>query len=423
MNAVDDSINPASLQGLSEHLQSLDGAQPEMLATVRRYCDQNSGTFNLAGLQRMHDLLWEDFSNLGGQMESVEVAPFRSIDSRGELVERPLGRAIHIVARPEVRPRILLCIHMDTVYDVDHPFQTCTSEAPGRVRGPGVIDAKGGLVVMLHALGAFEASPLARHIGWEVIINPDEEIGSPGSEALLHDRAADADLGLLFEPAMPDGSLVSWRKGVGNFEFVFRGTGAHSGRDFDKGRNAVVACCRMMDEIFSWNESPEATFNPANIRGGAALNIVPDLAIGRVNIRVASNRVLTDVETRLADLVQRYSRLDGLLEGVRVEQYGRFTSPPKEVTPELESLQRRIEACGQALGQPIRWCGSGGASDGNKFAAAGLPNIDTLGPLGGHIHSDQEFLQIDSLVPKAKLTALVLLSLAADRAKQNESEI
>ncbi len=403
------------IEELVPHVESLQQDRSEMLDGVTRFCNQNSGTFNLDGLAAMHQLVWDAFSILGGEMQSLAVDPYSSVDEKGHLVARPLGRAIHIVKRAEVRPRVLLCIHMDTVYGPDHPFQRCEfeDEERTRLRGPGVIDAKGGLVVMLHALKALEASPLANRIGWEVVVNPDEEIGSPGSEELLKQCAARADVGLLFEPAYVDGAMVSARKGTGNFEFVVRGRAAHSGRDFDKGRNAVVACCQLMAEMFGWNGKYDATINPARIRGGNALNIVPDLAIGGVNIRVASTAVQQELERDLDAVTERYNRLDGLLEGIQVERHGRFSSPPKERTAGVAALQRRIEVCGQALGQEITWRESGGASDGNKFAAAGLDNIDTLGPIGNFIHSDREYLCVDSLVPKAQLAALVLLSIAA----------
>jgi glutamate carboxypeptidase len=303
---------------------------------------------------------------------------------------------------------------MDTVYGQEVAFQKCRWDGEHRLNGPGVADAKGGLVVMLYALRALEASPLAGKLGWEVIINPDEEIGSVGSGEFLAQRAGQADLGLLFEPSLPDGTLVSTRKGTGNFEFVFRGRSAHSGREFEKGRNAIVSCCKMMNEIWHLNGKTQTTYNVGRISGGGALNIVPELAIGRVNVRVSSAEEQREAERLLGQLVENYNSQEGALEGISVEQYGKFTSPPKELTPEIEKLQRRIEECGRLLDIPVAWQSTGGACDGNKFAAAGLPNIDTLGPQGGEIHSPSEYLLTDTLVPRAKLAALVLMSLASE---------
>lgn len=344
-------------------------------------------------------------------MQRVKIPACEMVNSNGEVEIQPLGCAIHIIQRPEVRPRVLLCIHMDTVYEKSHSFQKCRLIVDGKqMNGPGVADAKGGLVVMLYGLMALERSSLAKKIGWEVIINPDEEIGSLGSTEFLQNRAREADAGLLFEPSFLDGSLVSWRKGSGNFTFVVRGRSAHSGRDFKSGRNAIAAVCRLMDRIDKLNFEPDVTYNIGRIEGGGPLNMVPDLAIGRINVRVKTSGQKLQVIDRLNELLEETNRIDG----IECTIHGTFQSPPKPMNDATEALQKRIEVCGSALGMEIRWRGTGGASDGNKFAAAGLPNIDTLGVCGGNIHSSQEFVNIDSLVSRAKLTALILMSFATD---------
>lgn len=399
---------------LLSHVQCLDTCQSEMVSLVQRLCNQNSGTYNLEGLQVVREMLAQEYAILEADVNVRDVEPQTRVDDSGQLVTRELGALLHLVKRPENRPRVLLCIHMDTVYAQEDAFQECVWDDPHRLNGPGVADAKGGLVVMLYALRALESSPWSDRLGWEVIINSDEEIGSIGSAKFLAERAGQADVGLLFEPSLPDGTMVSTRKGTGNFEFVFRGRSAHSGRDFEKGRNAVVACCKMMNDIWHLNEKSGATFNVGRISGGGALNIVPELAIGRINVRATSLEEQQEAERMLGRLVDHYNSTESPLEGIKVEQYGRFTSPPKMMTPEIVELQKRIETCGQWLGIDIGWRPTGGACDGNKFSAAGLPNIDTLGPQGGLIHSSAEYLLTDSLVSRAKLAALALMSLASE---------
>ncbi len=398
-------------QLLIDNLAWLDNKSSDMLDLVIELCDQNSGTYNLAGLADVKKLLIREFATLGGELEVLDINPQEIVDDSGEVTQQPLGQAIHIVKRPEAPFRVMLCIHMDTVYGVDHSFQKCKMLDNGHLNGPGVADAKGGLVVMLFALRALEQSPIADQIGWEVLINPDEELGSPGSADLIAERASHCHVGLLFEPAYSDGAMVSWRKGVGNFSFVVRGRSAHSGREFEKGRNAIAACARMMDEIDQLNTDPEVTFNIGKISGGGPLNVVPDLCIGRINVRTRTREQSESVYQDLRSVVEKYDQLDG----IQVTLHGKFTSPPKQLDERAERLRIRIDQCGQSLGISIPWQGSGGASDGNKFAAAGLPNIDTLGPVGGNIHSNNEFLVVSSLVPRAKLTALTLMSLAVEQ--------
>lgn len=386
------------------------------MALVESLCNQNSGTMNLEGIEAVKQQLIEAYSSLGGELHVRDCGPRTIIDAQGNETKVPLGQAIHIIKRPDAKRKVLLCIHMDTVYGVDHPFQTCRMLDNGTFNGPGVADAKGGLVVMLEALRAFESSSLADQLGWEVLINPDEEIGSPGSLALIQEIAPRCDFGLLFEPGLDETHLVSWRKGSGNFTFVVCGKAAHAGRAFAEGRNAITHASKLAVAIDELNTDPEVTFNIGKIEGGGALNVVPDLAIVRINARVRTPEEQTRVETSLAQLAESFAAADGF----SVKLYGYFSSPPKPMTDGMNQVQKRIEQCSQALGIEIGWRGTGGASDGNKFAAAGLPNIDSLGPCGGKIHSQDEFLVPDSLVPRAKLSALILLSYAAETAHSSE---
>jgi len=398
------------MNDLLPHLSILDDQQPDMLALVEDLCNMNSGTFNLEGLDQVKKRLVQEFAVLGGETKVLDSDSMTIVDESGNEVQQPLGQMIHITKWPDAKRKVLLCIHMDTVYPVDHSFQKCVTMDDGNLNGPGVADAKGGLVVMLNALKTLEASPLAGTIGWEILINPDEEIGSPGSLEVIKQIANRCDVGLLFEPALPDGTLVSWRKGSGNFSFVVRGKAAHAGREFEKGRNAIVAVSRLIDEIANLNTDPEVTYNAGRISGGGPLNVVPDLAIGRVNVRVKTVEQQSQVEANFEKLIEKANRLDG----ITAKMFGGFSSPPKSLSSEVEDIQARIESAGKLLGIPVQWRGTGGACDGNKFAAAGLPNIDTLGPCGGNIHSTNEYLIPQSLVPRAKLAALILLSYAAE---------
>lgn len=398
------------LATLIPELDWLDDCTDEMVSLVLELCNLNSGTRNLCGIKDVTKVLMREYEKLGGEITAHPVEKLKDTDEAGNDTEVELGQLVQIIKRPEVRPRVLLCIHMDTVYPKNSPFQSCVENEPGVLNGPGVADAKGGLVVMLYSLLALEKMTCCQNIGWEVIMNADEELGSPGSAKFLQSRAREADIGLLFEPKLPDGTLVSTRKGVGNFTFVVRGRSAHSGREFEKGRNAIVSCSKLMQKIHGMNRTGEVILNVGKISGGNALNVVPDLAIGRVNVRVNSLDLADETRQSLFAAAKEFES-----DGISIEVRGGFTSMPKEDSEELRLLRKRIESCGEALRQPIMWRHTGGASDGNKFAAAGLPNIDTLGPKGGEIHSFNEYLNVNSLGPSAKLTALTMASLAIGR--------
>ncbi|MDP9172404.1 MAG: hydrolase [Planctomycetota bacterium] len=368
----------------------------------------NTGTANVRGISDLAEKIEEYAAVLGGVIERCDLPPYTSIDHRGNSVAVPVGPALSIIKRPDALLRVFLCIHTDTVYGRDDPFQTVTSP-DGRLRGPGVADAKGGLVVMLTALEALERSPFAPQVGWEVLINPDEEIGSPGSSGLLLAGAKRNHLGLLFEPTLPDGALVDRRRGSQNLSVVIRGKSAHAGRDFASGRSAMVAAARFTLALHALNQTlPGINLNVGAIDGGGPANVVPDLAICRVNIRTTEVADEQKVEQALVNLLTELNAQEGI-SGRIFPQSG---SPPKILSkPERWLLEAAIK-CGRDLGLHLISRPSGGACDGNRLSAAGLPNLDTLGVRGGDIHSPSEYMVLDSLVERAQLSALLLMKLA-----------
>jgi glutamate carboxypeptidase len=392
------------------HVSHIPGQNDQMLGMLIRWAEINSGTRNLSGLDRMRAELEKEFGRLGGETRIVDYPPQRRVDIEGKLIEIPLGKALSVTKRSQARIRVFLSIHMDTVYPEEHPFQTCTRLDEKRLRGPGVTDAKGGILVMLKALEALEQSPWAEKLGWEVLITPDEEIGSPGTAPLLVDAGRRNHVGLVFEPAFPDGILVGQRKGSGNFTAVVRGRAAHAGRDPAAGRNAIDALARFIVELNDLHsEDPGILVNVGHVKGGGPVNVVPDLAVCRFNVRVAGREEQKIVETNLHALVGGFQELDGL----SLELDGDFSRPPKPIDEKTHRLFELAADCGRDLGLTLDWRPSGGACDGNNLAAAGLPTVDSLGVRGDNLHSDKEVLFVDSLAERTQLTALILMKLAA----------
>ncbi len=391
------------------HLQWIDQQADRMRDWVHHWSEINTGTHNLQGLKQLTPHIVQAFEALGAQTRLIDVDPASSIDSAGNPHRSTLAPAINATQRPEAPQRVFLGIHIDTVYPPDHPFQNPQQIDTNTLRGPGVADAKGGLAVMLIALEALERSGLANGIGWEALINTDEEIGSPGSAPLLALCAKRNHIGLVFEPTLPDGTLIGARGGSGNYTAVIRGQAAHVGRQFHLGRSAIDTMAQMIAALSALNTTiPGATVNVGRVEGGGPLNVVPDLAICRFNVRVQDQKPIQAIETSLKQIVNQAQQRDG----IRVELHGGWTSPPKPLDQPLRTLLNHIAACGQELDTPIQWESSGGVCDGNKLAAAGLPTVDTLGPQGGNIHSPDEYLLLHSLTQRAKLTALLLMKLA-----------
>ena len=395
---------------LSDQLHWVDAQHARLGRLVAEWAAVNSGSYHVDGLRRCTEAVVREFHALGGDEQWIDLPPHAVMDDAGRLSERPLGQAVRIVKRPDAKRRVLLAIHVDTVYGPNDPFQHVTLADRNVLRGPGVVDAKGGLAVMLTALEALERSPVAGHIGWTVLINPDEELGSPGSSHLFDALAKQHDVGLLFEPALPDGSLVAARKGSGTYTAVVGGRSAHAGRDFYKGRNAIHALAELVVRLNGLNApAGGVTLNVGRITGGGAANVVPDLASCRFNIRVTSPDEQRAVEAKLAGLSNEFNAR----EGFRLTLHGGFTSPPKVPDDATRRLLDHAVACGRQLGLDLGVSDSGGTCDGNRLAAAGLPNVDSLGPRGGNLHSPDEFVLLDSLTERAKLSALLLMKLAA----------
>lgn len=375
-----------------------------MLRNVERWAAVNSGTRNLAELARMAELLGDAFAALPGEIALIEPAPVNSVGPDGRVTALEHGRHLRLAVRPDAPVRLLLIGHMDTVYGADHTFQTLHRRDDGAIVGPGVTDMKGGLAVMLAALQAMEASGAA--IGYDVLINSDEETGSLSSAPLIAELARGKAAAFGYEPALADGTLAGARGGTGNFSLVVRGRSAHAGRDPEAGRNALVAAADLAVRLAD-ARLPGLSVNPARIEGGGPNNVVPDLAVLRVNFRPRGPDAIAAARALLDDAV---AAVAGARE-VAIEAHGGFNRPPKPIDPAAERLFALVFNAGADLGVTLGRRDTGGVCDGNNVAAAGVPVIDTMGVRGGAIHSPDEYLLVDSLAERAALSTLTILRL------------
>ena len=382
-------------------------AHAPMLAQVEAWAAINSGTGNLAGLRATAALLADAFAVLPGEVALVDAMPVGRITPAGKTESVVHGEHLVLRVRQNAPHRVLLTGHMDTVFGADHAFQALTWLDGKTLNGPGVADMKGGIAVMLAALCAIEAG--GTDLGYDVIINSDEETGSAASAALLSSLAKDKIAALTYEPAaLPDGTLAGARPGSGNFSVIITGKAAHAGRNPEDGRNALVAAA---DVALRLNAARSATLsiNPAKIDGGGPNNIVPDHAILRFNMRPARPED-EQIARALIDSITAAVSRD---HDVHIHVHGSFGRPPKPLSSEALRLFTLVKQAGADLGQTIAWRDTGGVCDGNNIAACGVPVVDTMGACGGAIHSSDEFLLVDSLVPRAQLSAVTLLRLAA----------
>ncbi|HMO77392.1 MAG TPA: hydrolase [Sphingopyxis sp.] len=382
-------------------------ADAPMLAQVERWAAVNSGTGNLAGLKTVAGLLADAFAGLPGDVRLVAPDPVESVDADGSIRSIRRGDHLHVRVRPDAPVRLLLTGHMDTVFAADHPFQSLHWLEDGVLNGPGTADMKGGISVILAALTALEASPLAARVGYDVLINSDEETGSHASAALIAELAAGKTAALTYEPALPDGTLAGARPGSGNFSITIHGRSAHAGRNPEEGRNALIAAADLALRLNAL-KSLELKVNPARIDGGGPNNVVPDHAILRVNMRPMTPEAMVAAEAALRGTIASIQRD----HDVHCHLHGGFNRPPKPLDPAAARLFELVRDCGSALGLDIAWKATGGVCDGNNIAACGVPVVDTMGPRGGAIHSADEFLITSSLAERARLSALTMMRIA-----------
>jgi glutamate carboxypeptidase len=391
---------------IPESIASLSGRSAELNARLESWANINSGSGHAAGLARMAAELRAAFS------AAFPAATCEELSAEAPGFNPTGARALRFRLRPTAARQVLLCGHYDTVYGADDAFQTCRWLDDGTLNGPGVTDMKGGLVVLLAALEAFEQTPSAANLGWEVLLTPDEETGSHGTRAMFEAAARRNHFGFVFEPARPSGDIIHSRKGTGGMVVTCRGRAAHAAKIPNDGRSAILGLAAFLLAAAKIPaELPGVLVNAGNIRGGsAATNVVPDFAQAELDLRI----------TRMADQKPLFARLETLAREteatheVKLELVGGLNRPPKENHPTEAALFPAFQRAAQDVGlKPFGWVHGGGASDGNFLGAAGLPCFDGIGPEGDHLHSAREFCRVGTIVPRAQNVALFLHRVAA----------
>ncbi len=395
-------------QALADAHAWLAQQQDQVRERLRRWCGQNSGSYHPAGLKAMAEMLVDDLSDWNLPVERVTLPNWEDLNEQGQLVTFTTGPGLLWHHRPQAAHRVLLLIHYDTVYPPAAPVSIrCVGN---RLLAPGAADAKGGIAVLHLALSALLRFDLAPSIGWSVVLNPDEEIGSPASRQWLQSLADDYDFGMVFEPSLPDGAWAGDRKGSGNWSFLVEGRSAHAGRNPEQGRNAIVQAAGLVQALDALNDRASGrTVNVGRIQGGGPLNRVPDVAVVRVNVRITEPGDEVNVERQFRKLATRFTG-----DGFRCSLFGSLHAPVKRADKHALLLRQRMQAAAEKVARPVRWQDTGGACDGSKLAAYGLPNVDTLGPNGDHLHSPAEFCDLDSIVPAAQTIVQAMHDFAAE---------
>jgi glutamate carboxypeptidase len=381
----------------------IESKKEEMLEFLEKLVNIDSGSNFLEGVNRVGSVLCQELEGMGLETSVIKGNRY------GNHVYAKLGTG---------KPGVLLMGHMDTVFPAGTVAKRCFSldSNVGRAHGPGVEDMKSGIVVMIYAVKALlecRSSGLEGTI--KLFLNSDEEPGSPESRRFLSTCLDDVEWAFVFEPASPNEGLVTRRKGVGIFRFWAKGRAAHAGSEPEAGANAIEELISKLIKLTSYaNRDLGTSINIGTIKGGKEPYIVPDSACAAVDVRVPTLEEQKRIERAIKDLIK-----PPLLRGTELRVGGGFHRPPMNPAPGTEEVKQVICNAADLLGCSVTFSTAqrGGATDGNLIVSHGIPCIDTMGPVGGGAHTDQEYIEVKSLYNKTALTAVVLDMLLGTRQK------
>lgn len=384
---------------------SVSASLPAYLDDLRRLVDVDCGSYTPAGVDHVGAWTAAALEGLGATIETRPDPAGRLGATVVATFEGTLGAG----------PRILLIGHMDTVFEEGTAAARPFAITDGIATGPGVTDMKGGLLAGIYALaalrelggGSVRALPFERIV---FIANPDEEIGSPTSTQHIREVAATSDLCFVLECARANGDFVSARKGMADLRVEIHGRAAHAGVEPDKGRSAVLAGARLVEAVHALNGRwPDVTTNTGVFKAGTRPNIVPDIASLEIDVRAPTATDLDAVIAAVHDLAASPAVPD---VSMHVETIAGWR--PMEKLERSARLVDHAIALAARLGFATTDSSTGGASDANTTSGMGVPTLDGLGPVGGRDHSPDEYLEIDSIVPRTALFAALLLTVARD---------
>jgi glutamate carboxypeptidase len=361
---------------------------------LKTLVETESPSHDKAAVDRVGAIVAEEARKLGAQVEIVsnKVKGDHVLARWNSPHPRPLSRG--------ERGAILLLCHMDTVFPPGTLSHMPYREADGKIFGPGVLDMKAGIVISLAAIEDARKNGSTRPI--TLLCTSDEEIGSHTSRELIERLAKESALVLVLEGGLLDGSLKTWRKGVGGFRVTVKGRAAHAGGDHEKGRNAIEEMAHQVIAIQKLTDySKQTTLNVGVIKGGTVTNVVPEECMVQVDVRVMQAGEWERLETEIG-------KLKPVLAGTSIEITGGLNRPPMPVDETMKATFEKAKSIAAHLGMNLSAGGTGGGSDANFVARLGVPVLDGLGAIGEGYHSEREYIFTDSLEQRVKLISALL---------------
>jgi glutamate carboxypeptidase len=383
-------------------LAYFDERRDEIVSTIRELVEIESPSDNKAAVDRIAEAVAHKFSQLGGQARvNVRVHPAKDFGNHLQIdfdfPGKPVGKS---AAKP-----VLLLGHYDTVYPLGTLASMPCRVADNKLTGPGVLDMKSGIALMLHALAALQEwhgknrdKGLPRPV--TVLLVSDEEVGSNSSRPITESLAKKAAAVLVLEPSYGrQGAVKTARKGVGEYLVKVTGKASHAGLDFQKGVNAILELARQIEKISRFTDLKKGlTVNVGIVSGGSRTNVVPAEAAAQIDVRIARMKDAAGIDKKMRSL-RPFNRK------CRLEITGGINRPPMERTAGVAALYAQAAAIARALGWKLDEAAVGGGSDGNFTASLGIPTLDGLGGVGDGAHATHEHILISELPRRAALIA------------------
>jgi len=389
-----DPVTPSlDLHDLRAKVQQL---LPQYLADLEALVDLECGTFLPEGVNRVADLMRDRFDAAGWSVERREHVAGPGEAQLGDvLVARLAGSGAR---------RVLLVGHMDTVFPdgtaAERPFRT----EGDRAFGPGVSDMKGGLLAGFYAIKALQESDFGDFASITYVCNPDEEIGSPFSGAVIRECASRSDVCFVLEGARENGDIVSARKGVIDVRMTIRGRAAHAGVEPERGRSAILQAAHTVIALHELNGRwRDVTVNVGRIDGGIRPNVVAERCDLRIDLRIPTERSKDELFVAIDAIAS-----SPLVPDTTIEVEHEVSFPAMEKTDATGRLVDKAKTIASRLGFEVNDAATGGGSDANPVAAMGIPVLDGLGPIGGADHAPGEWLDVSSVVPRTTLLAALI---------------
>jgi len=361
----------------------------DIVQTIRQLVELESPSDVKQAVDRLGTILTGRFEELGGKVTVHRAEKY--------------GNHLQAVfAGAQNFSPVLLLGHMDTVYPIGTISRMPCREAKGKLYGPGVLDMKSGIALMLAAIeGLLGQGKLPRPV--TVLLVSDEEVGSPSSRKITESLAKQSSAVLVLEPAYGlHGAVKTSRKGVGEYTIRVTGKAAHSGLDFGKGQSAILELARQINAISNFVDPAHGlTVNVGVVRGGTKVNVVPGSAEALIDVRITRNADGARIDRRLR-------AIHPFNKKCCIEIRGGINRPPMERTAGVAALYKQAAKIAKDLGWTLQEASVGGGSDGNFTTALGIPTLDGLGGVGEGAHAEHEHVVISELPKRAALLASLI---------------